>query len=44
MVRVYLEIIEADKKRINKEIFNVGSTNHSILEIAEMVKKILIQM
>ena len=39
MVRVYLEIIEADKKRINKEIFNVGSTNHSILEIAEMVKK-----
>ena len=26
MVRVYLEIIEADKKRINKEIFNVGST------------------
>tara|TARA_Y100001958_G_C21179023_1_gene509266 strand:- start:359 stop:1339 length:981 start_codon:yes stop_codon:yes gene_type:complete len=39
MVRAYLEIIEADKKRINKEIFNVGSTNHSILEIAEMVKK-----
>ena len=39
MVRAYLEIIEADKKKINKEIFNVGSTNHSILEIADMVKK-----
>ena len=41
MVRAYLEIIEADKKKINKEIFNVGSTNHSILEIADMVKKII---
>ena len=40
MVRVYTEIIEADAKKINKEIFNAGSTNHSVMEIAEMVKKI----
>ena len=39
MVRVYTEIIEADAKKINKEIFNAGSTNHSVMEIAEMVKK-----
>ena len=39
MVRAYLDVIEADKKKVNKEIFNVGSTNHSILEIADMVKK-----
>jgi len=39
MVRAYIEIIEAKKEKINKEIFNVGSTNHSVLEIAEMVKK-----
>jgi len=39
MVRAYIDIIEAKKEKINKEIFNVGSTNHSVLEIAEMVKK-----
>jgi nucleoside-diphosphate-sugar epimerase len=39
MVRVYLEIIESDKSKINKEIFNAGSTNHSVMDIANMVKK-----
>lgn len=39
MVRSYLEIIKADGSKINKQIFNVGSTNHSVLEIAETVKK-----
>lgn len=41
MARVYLELIEADSAKINNEIFNVGSTNHSVLEIAEEVKKII---
>ena len=39
MARVYIELIKADKNKINKQIFNVGSANHSVLEIAEMVKK-----
>jgi len=39
MVRTYLTIIDADKFKINKEVFNVGSTNHSVNEIADMVKK-----
>ena len=39
MVRTYLTIIDADKFKINKEVFNVGSTNHSVNEIAYMVKK-----
>lgn len=38
MVRSYIKVIESDEKLINKEIFNVGSTNHSVQEIAEMVK------
>ena len=39
MVRTYLTMINADKFKINKEVFNVGSTNHSVNEIAYMVKK-----
>lgn len=39
MVRAYLMLIDADKFKINKEVFNVGSTNHSVNEIAYMVKK-----
>ena len=39
MVRTYLMLIDADKFKINKEVFNVGSTNHSVNEIAYMVKK-----
>ncbi len=38
MVRAYLVLIKADKKKINREIFNIGSTNHSVKEIAEKVK------
>ena len=38
MVRSYIETIRADVKLINKQIFNVGSTNHSVIEIAKTVK------
>jgi nucleoside-diphosphate-sugar epimerase len=38
MVRAYLVLIKAYKKKINREIFNIGSTNHSVKEIAEKVK------
>ena len=38
MVRAYLVLIKADSKKINREIFNVGSTNHSVKEIADKVK------
>ena len=39
MVRSYIEVLKANKSKINKEIFNVGSTNHSVSEIADTVKK-----
>ena len=39
MIRAYIAVIKADKRLINREIFNVGSTNHSVLEIAQTVKK-----
>ena len=39
MIRAYIAVIKADKRIINREIFNVGSTNHSVLEIAQTVKK-----
>ena len=38
MARVYLKLIETDRSKINKEIFNIGSTNHSVMDIANMVK------
>ena len=44
MARAYLVLIKADKKKINREIFNIGSTNHSVKEIAEKVKTILEKM
>ena len=39
IVRFYSLLINADKKRIDGEIFNVGGKNHTIQEIAEMVKQ-----
>ena len=41
MVRSYIEIIKAKKHLINKEIFNIGSTNHKVMDIAGMVKDII---
>jgi len=34
-------LIEADSKKINNQIFNVGYQNLSILEIAELVKRVV---
>ena len=39
MCRAYLKILEAPKKLINGEIFNVGFENKKVNDIAELVKK-----
>ena len=39
MSRAYVELINAKSNLINKEVFNIGSTNHSVFEIAEKVKQ-----
>ena len=39
MSRAYIELINAKSNLINKEVFNIGSTNHSVIEIAEKVKQ-----
>lgn len=39
MCRAYETIIEADKEKINGEIFNVSYENKKIIELAEIVKK-----
>jgi nucleoside-diphosphate-sugar epimerase len=39
MVTAYYAIINADKNKINGEIFNVGYENKTVIELAEIVKK-----
>tara|TARA_B100000029_G_C17567118_1_gene955418 strand:+ start:394 stop:1377 length:984 start_codon:yes stop_codon:yes gene_type:complete len=39
MCRAYLKILEAPKKLINGEIFNVGFENKKVNDIADLVKK-----
>ena len=41
MVRAYEKLIIAPKKIVSGEIFNVGYENHSVKEIADMVKSII---
>ncbi len=41
MVNSYLTILEAEPKKINKEIFNVGFRNQSVNELADDVKAII---
>jgi len=41
MVRAYETVIKAPKKIVSGEIFNVGYENHSVKEIADMVKNII---
>ena len=41
MVDSYLAIIEADPKKINRQIFNVGFRNQSVNELAEDVKIVI---
>lgn len=35
----YMRILDADKKLIDKEIFNIGDNNYSLSELANLVKK-----
>ena len=39
MVDAYLLMLEAPKSKIAGQIFNVGSENHTVIELAEMVKR-----
>ena len=41
MVQAYLTILEAETTKIKNEIFNVGNKNESVLEIANIVKRIV---
>jgi len=41
MVETYLLFLKADKKLINGEIFNIGSKNMTVKEIAQIVKQII---
>lgn len=41
MVDAYLLLLSADDARINGRIFNAGYENHSIMDIAQMVKKVV---
>ncbi len=41
MVNSYLAVMNAEPKKINKEIFNVGFRNQSVNELAEDVKTII---
>lgn len=41
MVDSYLAVLNADKKKINKEIFNVGFKNQTVNELASDVKSII---
>jgi len=41
MVRAYIEIIEAKSGKINKEIFNVGTENIKVTDIANLVRNVM---
>lgn len=43
LIRAFILILEADKKKINGEIFNVGSNeqNYQVYEVANSIKKII---
>ena len=41
MVKVYEILIEAPKSKISGEIFNAGYENHSVLELANTVQKVI---
>jgi nucleoside-diphosphate-sugar epimerase len=41
MVDAYLLLLEADDTKVDGKIFNAGYENHSIMDIANMVKKVV---
>ena len=38
MCRVYLQVLAEDTDKVQRQIFNVGGVNHTVREIAEIVK------
>ncbi len=41
MVRAYLHVLAAPAEQIQKEIFNVGHDNHTVLQLGKMAQKIV---
>lgn len=41
MTAAYLALVDAPKERISNQIFNAGYDNHSVLEIAQMVRNVV---
>jgi len=41
MVRSYLHVLKSPKEAVQREIFNVGYHNHTVKEIAEIVRKVV---
>lgn len=40
-INCYLRLIEADADKINGEVFNIGNENHKVIDLANMIKKIV---
>jgi len=41
MARAYLMLLETDISNLNKEVFNAGYENHTVNDIAKMVKEVI---
>ncbi|MBS0623560.1 MAG: SDR family oxidoreductase [Verrucomicrobia bacterium] len=41
MVEAYLKILDAPKEKVQREIFNAGYHNHTVLEIGRMVQQVV---
>jgi len=37
----YMKLIEADSNKINGEIFNIGTENYKVMDLAKMIRKII---
>ena len=37
----YMKLVEADSDKINGEVFNIGTENHKVMELAIMIKDII---
>ena len=44
MIRIYLASLEIGSDLINGKVFNAGYHNHKVIELAELVKKVLAQI
>lgn len=41
MCRAYLEILQQDAEKVDGQVFNVGTDNFTVMEIAEMVRNLI---